>query len=853
MNSNNMDHRKTVDVPQLSNEMQLNLMNMVKSGQMSVDEALIQARSGKLKELQKNFVLEEQQSQYNFSVRKFNRYIWQKRVLQIDFSTNLLCSIEKGIVKKQLLFSDVKNCHDTAGTRFTISFRGRPDYELEAASLEDKQKIMQLVNQIIYRNIYSPAVDRSMEMENPHLALESIKEGRLLLQRGGLASFKWKKYEAHLQTGQLTLLPVVQQPTAADTDVCGSSSASVSQLSDIYTNVPDNSCAGGDGTAVIIHLSDGHVRVETTCTDTFTLLNDKNEFLFRIPKSDHMTPEAIRNERDAWVKAINDLCNNWKQKSRHENFYEDPETQRDLSDITETIKESGSETHNNHGTITPPPVPPSLRPRLPKAPQAGSSDIPTAPEPEHDSFEATEPELKPVPTAQSRSVRKPVEMPLAVVSSVAISSSASPPLVYSLLSTVPPTLPSPTLLSSLPSPVPLPPTLAGSVANQSVLPAPLPPPLPKKSSSKLSSQRTKAFHWDLVTQDKIEKSMWARKNPRKIEIDTSRLYELFGVKESSSCGRSDSSSNMEIMLNAKIAHNFNIFLKSFPVHPKELKGKLLIINEEEGGLSDEHIASLRRYVPTADDIEMYKSYKGDVTDLHVVDQYMMEMCNIPNLSTCLDLMLTLRELPICMEDLTPLISQKIHMCQQLWACESFVSVLEYLLAVGNYLNQNAGKERAKGFRLSSLTKLCQLRGYNRKFTLLHALVEQIMLREPHLVTFFLELAEFETVPGASVKGLTAEVDVVKNEFQKVIQYRKAHKRNNATNQHPKFFKDLKMAIEKYGSDLRQLMKRSEEMRKLYTDILVKFGEPLDQDSQELFGWVCQFINDFKKIYSEFSQ
>lgn len=52
-----------------------------------------------------------------------------------------------------------------------------------------------------------------------------------------------------------------------------------------------------------------------------------------------------------------------------------------------------------------------------------------------------------------------------------------------------------------------------------------------------------------------------------------------------------------------------------------------------------------------------------------------------------------------------LIIQKIRMCQQLWACESFVSVLEYLLAVGNYLNQNAGKDRAKGFRLSSLTKV----------------------------------------------------------------------------------------------------------------------------------------------------
>lgn len=32
-----------------------------------------------------------------------------------------------------------------------------------------------------------------------------------------------------------------------------------------------------------------------------------------------------------------------------------------------------------------------------------------------------------------------------------------------------------------------------------------------------------------------------------------------------------------------------------------------------------------RYVPTLDDVEMYKSHKGPVTELHIVDQYMMEV------------------------------------------------------------------------------------------------------------------------------------------------------------------------------------------------------------------------------------
>lgn len=44
-------------------------------------------------------------------------------------------------------------------------------------------------------------------------------------------------------------------------------------------------------------------------------------------------------------------------------------------------------------------------------------------------------------------------------------------------------------------------------------------------------------------------------------------------------------------------------------------------------------------------------------------------------------------------------------------------------------------------------QLTQLRGSDKKFTLLNALVEQIMLHEPCLAAFTQELAEFETVPG----------------------------------------------------------------------------------------------------------
>lgn len=651
--------------------MQLSLMNKVKRGEMSIDDALNQARMDReqlLKQRSFEELQEQKPSQYNFSVHKHGRYRWQKRVIQFDFKTKMLCSIEKGIVKRQLSFSDVKSCHDGAGSRFSIAFRDHHDYELEATSLEDKHKMMQLVNEIIYGNIYSNEEEGNAETSEESTASKSVREGILLLHRGGLASFRWVKYNVQLLQSQLILVPFKRRgPTEGE----GTSSVPM---------------------PTVIHLSDGDTSVQKPQSpDTFSLTTHKNEYHFRVPPPEQPNdPGSVQRERDAWMQAIGKLCSEWKRKSSGEHVFADKMTLR-----------------NNIITVE-----------------------------EED------------------------------------------------------------------------------------------------------------------TEKKISKSFWVQDSSRKIEIDTSRLYEHFAVKNLGTVGVTEHSNSQNIMLNQKIAHTFGIFLKSFPVRPGELKDKLFIVNEEDGGLSDGHITSLRRYVPTIGDVEKYTSYKGPVTELHIVDQYMKEMCNIPYLSSQLDLLLTLRELPISMNDLRPLINQKITMCRQLYNSRSFVSVLEYLLAIGNYLNENARKEKAKGFRLSTLTKVSQLRGGDKKFTLLDALVEQIMLHEPSLVTFTQELAEFETVPGASIKGLTAEVDVLKNELQKIIMYRKTAKKRNVRDTYPNFLKDLKTAIEKYKADLSALTKTCEEMKKLYSVILVKFGEAADLDSQELFGVICQFIHDFKRAHAE---
>ncbi|MEQ2284502.1 hypothetical protein AMECASPLE_022251 [Ameca splendens] len=409
------------DLPQLSNEMQLSIMNRVKHGEISIDDALNQARK------EREQLLHEQPQknttqQYNFSVHKHSHYRWQKRVLQIDFKNKMLCSIEKGIINRQLPFSIVKSCDDGVGSRFSISFKGHHDYELEATSLEDKHKMMQLVNQIIHGNIYSDSEDENSESHQEPQASQSLKEGVLLLHRGGLASFKWVKYQAQLHPGELTLVPFRQR-----SNIDG----------DMTSSVP---------LSTVIHLSDGDTSVQKPYGfDTFVLFTHRNEYQFKVPAPEEaVSPGAVQKERDAWVKAIDKLCSHWKRKSRSEHMFAESKSLQQIS-IPEDVNDSS------------------------------------------DSQKPVSPVVK-----------------------------ESPPLVI-----------------------------------------PAPPPLPVKLISTFKKSRTKAFHWDLIGSEKIAKTFWVQEKSRRPEIDTSRLYDQFAVKDLGIFATTDSSSSQHIMLNQKIAHNFS--------------------------------------------------------------------------------------------------------------------------------------------------------------------------------------------------------------------------------------------------------------------------------------------------------
>ena len=80
-------------------------------------------------------------------------------------------------------------------------------------------------------------------------------------------------------------------------------------------------------------------------------------------------------------------------------------------------------------------------------------------------------------------------------------------------------------------------------------------------------------------------------------------------------------------------------------------------------LDDNNHSSFFRLQPTSDDIKMYEGYRGNRKSLQAADQFMMQLCDIPNLNLRLDALVTIMELPTQFEELEPVRTFLFYPCR----------------------------------------------------------------------------------------------------------------------------------------------------------------------------------------------
>ncbi|XP_036439205.1 FH1/FH2 domain-containing protein 1 isoform X1 [Colossoma macropomum] len=263
---------------------------------------------------------------------------------------------------------------------------------------------------------------------------------------------------------------------------------------------------------------------------------------------------------------------------------------------------------------------------------------------------------------------------------------------------------------------------------------PTPPPAPPLAPPLLSGtspvplesgRRTLRLHWrELLSLQPLPRvsrfgpqSIWAGLEP--VRLDTNRLEYLFKTKSNSSKVLSSLTSGKQkqpcvSVLGVKRSNIITIALSSLP--PPHLLPPA-IYSMDSSVLDREDVQRLQSLVPSEEELNLIKQAKAQASPclLAPAEHCLHILGNIKHLSSRLQLWAFALDYDALEREIAePLFHLKLAM-EQLAANQTFRCILATVLAIGNFLNGC----KARGFELSYLGKLSQVRDTHSRQPLLH--------------------------------------------------------------------------------------------------------------------------------------
>ena len=446
--------------------------------------------------------------------------------------------------------------------------------------------------------------------------------------------------------------------------------------------------------------------------------------------------------------------------------------------------------------------------------------------------------------------------------SIHVSSTTPPPVGAPL----PPPLPTLKEGQSVPPPPPPPPPppLSSGTSGGPLPPPPPPPPggpgipppplfqagLPRKPEIR-PNKKLKPLFWTKVPDIKVSNSFWSNADEKTEVFDFSTLEDLFELdsKTPQRVASKPTSQQNKTMLDSKKAQNLGIFLSGFKLHPEEIESKLIMFNEEEG-LVQEHLVALKRFQPNTDELEMYKNFQGSAATLPLVDRFMLKLCHIPNLSRKIDILLTITEVPNQFHDIQPSVVSLLEACVALEKSKRFERLLEYILTIGNYLNGGTTRGGAHGFKMNSLTKLVNVKSSDKETNLLSFIVRQLIEKDTDALKCYEEMPGLLLPMDASIKGLSAEVDVMKADLRKAEKNIEIVAKASTGSNEEVFLEKATTVIKEYATKLDDLGSKCQAMQKVSSMLLVKFGENQNFNVETWLNDVSEFLKQLKKAVED---
>ncbi|XP_037851399.1 delphilin isoform X2 [Chlorocebus sabaeus] len=406
-------------------------------------------------------------------------------------------------------------------------------------------------------------------------------------------------------------------------------------------------------------------------------------------------------------------------------------------------------------------------------------------------------------------------------------------------------------LTQLSHPVPPPP------------PPPLPPPVPcappmlsrglGHRRSETSHMSVKRLRWEQV--ENSEGTIWGQLGE---DSDYDKLSDMvkyldlelhFGTqKPAKPVPGPEPFRKKEVVeiLSHKKAYNTSILLAHLKLSPAELRQVLMSM--EPRRLEPAHLAQLLLFAPDADEEQRYQAFREAPGRLSEPDQFVLQMLSVPEYKTrlrSLHFQATLQEKT---EEIRGSLECLRQASLELKNSRKLAKILEFVLAMGNYLNDGQPKtNKTTGFKINFLTELNSTKTVDGKSTFLHILAKSLSQHFPELLGFAQDLPTVPLAAKVNQRALTsdlADLHGTISEIQDACE-------SISPSSEDKFAVVMSSFLETAQPALRALDGLQREAMEELGKALAFFGEDSKATTSEaFFGIFAEFMSKFERALSD---
>ncbi|XP_063171083.1 LOW QUALITY PROTEIN: delphilin [Candoia aspera] len=301
------------------------------------------------------------------------------------------------------------------------------------------------------------------------------------------------------------------------------------------------------------------------------------------------------------------------------------------------------------------------------------------------------------------------------------------------------------------------------------------------------------------------------------------------------------------ILSHKKAYNTAILIAHLKLSHTELRQTLLSMESDR--LEASHVKQLLLYAPDAEEVQRFRSYQGDPSKLSEPDQFVLQMLLVPEYKTRLCSLHFKATLQEKVEEISASYECIYNASLELKNSKKLAKILEFVLAMGNYLNHGQPKtNKTTSFKINFLTELNTTKTVDGKSTFLHILAKSLSQHFPELLGFAKDLPTVPHAAKVNQRTLTADLGDLHHTINEIEI---ACQNMVPSSPEDRFVPVMDAFLESADSTVRSLGDLQHKAMEEFRKVLSFFGEDSKVTTSEgFFGIFAEFMSKFERAFSD---